>query len=138
VQTPIARLVQLREPKHLVGGASIERGRSVREVRRYASKSYMGKEFIMPEVWEYVGKFWGVIGRKNLLLSQCETMVEDRRVMILVRPTLRRFLRSKGLRRGAKTSVRLYTEEHLQWARVVDLAKTGDCQPIDFAAPPIG
>ena len=64
-------------------------------------------------------------------------MVEDRRVMILVRWTLRRFLRSKGLRKDAKTSVRLYTEEHLQWARVIDLAKTGSCQLIDFAVPPI-
>jgi hypothetical protein len=89
----------------------------------------------MPPGWEHVGKFRGVIGRKNLPLPQCETVIEDRRTIILVRRTLRRFLRSKGLRRGAKTSVRLYTEEHLQSARMIDLAKTGSCQPIDFAAP---
>jgi hypothetical protein len=46
-----------------------------------------------------------------------------------------RFMRSKGLRRGGKGSVRLYTEQHLQSARVLDWARTGDCQPIDFAAP---
>jgi hypothetical protein len=33
---------------HLVAGTSIERVRSARGVRRYASKSYMGKEFVMP------------------------------------------------------------------------------------------
>jgi hypothetical protein len=42
---------------------------------------------------------------------------------------------SKGLRRGGKGSVRPYTEQHLQWARVLDWARTGGCQPIDFAAP---
>jgi hypothetical protein len=76
-----------------------------------------------------------LISRKNLPLSQCETVIEDRRAMILVRRTRRRFLRSEGLRRGAKSSVRLYTEEHPQWARVIDWAKMGTCQPIDFAAP---
>jgi hypothetical protein len=95
----------------------------------------MGKEFVMPPGWEHVGKFWGVIGRKNLPLSKCETMIEDRQVMIRVRRIHRRFMRSKGMRRGGKGSVRLYTEQHLQWARVLDWAETGECQPIDFSAP---
>jgi hypothetical protein len=82
-----------------------------------------------------MSKFWGVIGRKILPLSQCETMIEERQVMIRVRRIHRRFMRSKGLRRGGKGSVRLYTEQHVQWARVLDWARTGDCQPIDFAAP---
>jgi len=56
---------------------------------------------------------------------------------IRIRRIHRRFMRSKGLRRGEKGSVRLYTEQHIQWARVLDWARTGDCQPIDFAAPPI-
>ena len=120
---------------HLVAGTSIERVRSARGVRRYASKSYMGKEFVMPPGWEHVGKFWGVIGRKNLPLSQCETIIEERQVLIRVHRIRRRFMRSKGLRRGGKASVRLYTEQHLQWARVLDWARTGTCQPLDFSAP---
>lgn len=101
---------------------------------RRASKSYIGKEFVMPPGWERVGKSRGVIGQKNLPLSPFETMIEEREVIIRVRRIHRRFLRSKGLRRGGKGSARLYTEQHLQWARVVDWAKTGSCQPIDFAA----
>jgi hypothetical protein len=44
-------------------------------------------------------------------------------------------MRSTGLRRGGKGCARLYTEQHLQWARVLDWARTGTCQQIDFAAP---
>jgi len=117
-------------PKRLAAGTSVERARSARGVRHYASKSNEG----MPQGREHVGKFWGAIGRKNLPLSQCETMTENRQVMIRVRRIVRRFMHSKGLRRGRKGSVRLYTEQYLQRGRVLDWARTGDCQPIDFAA----
>ena len=128
-------IVGSSDPMHLVAGTSIERVRSARGVRRYASKSYMGKEFVMPPGWEHVGKFWGVIGRKNLPLSRCETFIEERHVMIRVHRIRRRFMRSKGLRCGGKGSALLYTEQPLQWARVVDWARTGTCQPLDFSAP---
>ena len=62
-------------------------------------------------------------------------MIEERDVMIRVRRVFRRCLQSKGFRHAGKGAARLYTEEHLQWARVLDWAKSGICQPIDFAAP---
>jgi hypothetical protein len=34
-----------------------------------------------------------------------------------------------------KSSMRLYAEQHLQLARLMDWAETGNCQPIDFSAP---
>jgi hypothetical protein len=38
------------------------------------------------------------------------------------------------IRRGGG-ALTLYTAAHLQWARVIDWAETGRCQPVDFAAP---
>ena len=115
---------------HLAAGTSIERVRSARGVRRYASKSYMGKECVMPPGWEHVGKFWGVIRRKSLPLSGCDTYEWPREAMIKIRRTVRRYLRSKGLRRGSRNAVRLYTEEHAQWLRVFLWAN-------DIAVPPL-
>ena len=112
-------IVGSKDPKHLAAGTSIERVRSARGVRRYASKNYMGKECVMPPGWEHVGRFWGVIGRKNLPLSDCNELIFPRAAMIKIRRVVRRYLHSKGFRRGAKSSVRLYTEAHAQWLRVM-------------------
>ncbi len=99
----------------------------------------MGKELPIPQGWENVGRFWGVIGRQHLPLSPCETIVEPKRTMIQVRRVLRRYLRSKGLRRGGKCSMRLFTEEHLQWVRVIDWANGLPLPDLrDFLAKPSG
>lgn len=125
------------DTSHRAAGTSIERVRSARGVRRYASKSYMGKELVLPAGWDRVGKFWGVIGRKHLPLSACKLIMAKKNSMIRVRRIVRRYLRSKGMRRGAKSSVRLYTEEHLQWVRVVDWANGLPIPPLqDFLAKP--
>ena len=73
----------------------------------------------VPADWEHVGKFWGYIRRENLPLSDCKTLVLPKAAMIKIRRTLRRFLRSKRIRRGARTPVRLCTEERAQWLRVM-------------------
>jgi hypothetical protein len=80
---------------HLAAGTSIERLSPPRGIRRYASESYMGKEFVTPESRKHVEKFWGVITRMILPNSQCETMTEERQVMILIRRIHRRFMHSK-------------------------------------------
>src|SRR5258708_30300731 len=82
----------------------------------------MGKDFEMPPGWEHVGRFWGIIGRADLPLSACETFVEPSPVMIRFRRIVRRFLRTKGLTRRGRGAVRLFTEQHWQWARVLNFA----------------
>lgn len=123
-------IVASNDLAHLAAGTSVERVRTARGVRRYASKSYMGKQCVMPPGWERVGKFWGVIGKKNLPLSDCKTLVLPKAAMIKIRRTVRRYMRSIGLRRGAKNSVRLYTEDHAQWLRVILWAS-------EVAVPPL-
>jgi len=109
----------------------VEAVRSRNGVMRYASKLYMGKDFEMPPGWEHVGRFWGIIGRADLPLSACETFVEPSPVMIRFRRTVRRFLRAKGLTRRGRGAVRLFTEQHLQWARVLDWASGIPLVPLE-------
>ena len=42
--------------------------------------------------------------------------------MIRFRRIVRRFLRAKGLTRRGRGAVRLFTEQHFQWARVLEWA----------------
>ena len=107
-------------------------------VRSYCSKNYMGKEFALPEGWEKVGRFWGVVGRKNLPRSKVMEVEISREAFVRVRRTARRWFASKGMIRRGGGALTLYTGAHLQWARVIDWAETGRCQPIDFAAPLTG
>jgi hypothetical protein len=92
----------------------------------------MGKECAVTADWEHVGKFWGYIWRENLPLSDCKPLVFPKTAMIKVRRTLRRFLRSKRIRRGARTPVRLYVEEHAQWLRVMLWANDGAVPPLSM------
>lgn len=112
-------IVGSNDLNHRFAGTRVERVRTARGVRRYASKSYMGKEFVMPPGWEYVGKFWGTIGRKNLPLSEFETIILTKAAMIKIRRIQRRYMQSIRIKRRTKASVRLYTEEHAQWLRVM-------------------
>lgn len=115
-------IVGSNDPRHLAAGTRVEAVRSRNGVMRYASKLYMGKDFEMPPGWEHVGRFWGIIGRADLPLSACETFVEPLPVMIRFRRIVRRFLRAKGFTRRGRGAVRLFTEQHFQWARVLDWA----------------
>jgi len=51
------------------------------------------------------------------------------------RRLVRRYMASKGKVWRSRNGVNLFTQEHLQWARAMDWAETGDCQPIDFGVP---
>jgi len=110
----------------------VEAIRSRDGVMPYCSKNYMGKEFALPEVWENVGRFWGVVGRKNLPRSKVLEMEISREAFVKVRRTMRRWFASKGMIRCGGGALTLYIGAHLQWARVIDWAETGSCQPIDF------
>ncbi len=51
------------------------------------------------------------------------------------RRLLRRYFASKGKRWNSQNGITFFTQEHLQWARAMDRAEAGDCQPIDFGVP---
>jgi hypothetical protein len=121
------------DPRHLKAGTSVERARSFKGVMCYAGKKYLGKEVQLPRGWGKVGRFWGVLGRKSLPRSRVVTWTVSRRHADRFRRIVRKRLRSKGVRWTGR-NVQLYTQAHLQWARVVDWAESGSCQPIDWIA----
>ena len=127
-----------RVADHVAAGVRVEPIRSRNGVMRYCSKNYMGKEFAplpQPRDWENVGRFWGVVGRKNLPRSKIMEVEISREAFAKVRRTARRWFASKGMIRRGGGALTLYTAAHLQWARVIDWAETGRCQPVDFAGP---
>jgi len=65
-------------------------------VMRYCSKNYMGKECAVPDGWENVGRFWGIVGRKNLPRSKVMEVQISRDAFHKVRRTARRWFAAKG------------------------------------------
>ena len=70
---------------------------------QYCSKRYMGKECALPDGWEKVGRFWGVVGRKNLPRSQVMEVKISREAFAKVRRTARRWF---GIQRNDPTRSR--------------------------------
>jgi hypothetical protein len=131
-------IVGTGDPKHLAAGTSVERARSFRGVMCYAGKKYLGKEVSLPPGWENVGRFWGACGRKNLPRSRVMEFTMTKAGLHRFRRTVRRYMASKGKVWRSRNGVNLFTQEHLQWARAMDWAETGSCQPIDFSVPLTG
>jgi hypothetical protein len=76
-------------------GTKIEKLRSWRGVVSYVAK-YLAKA--VPGAWERVGRYWGVIGRKDMPWSRAPENFVDYRTAVLMRRTARRYLRSRGIR----------------------------------------
>jgi hypothetical protein len=123
------------DPKHLQAGTKVERARSFRGVMCYAGKKYMGKEFKLPPGWESVGRFWGAYGRDHFPESKVMEFKMTVAELHRFRRLVRRFFASKGKVWRSRNGVNLFTQEHLQWARALDWAATGSCQPMDFRVP---
>lgn len=123
------------DPKHLAAGTSVNRARSFRKVMCYAGKKYLGKDVTLPPGWDYVGRFWGACGRKNFPRSRVMDFTMSIAGLHRFRRLVRRYMGSKGKVWRSRNGVNLFTHEHLQWARAVDWAETGSCQPIDFSVP---
>ena len=123
------------EADHLAAGTSVERARSFRGVMCYAGKKYLGKEVELPPGWETVGRFWGALGRNDLPRSRVREFFTSAHAAHRLRRLVRRNFASKGKIWKSRNGVTLYTQAHLQWARALDWAETGDCQPIDFSVP---
>jgi hypothetical protein len=121
---------------HLLAGVRVEAIRSRNGVMRYCSKNYMGKECELPPGWENVGRFWGVVGRKNLPRSKVMEVEISREAFARVRRIARRWFASKGMRRRCSGALTLYTSAHWQWVRVLELAETGTTVARDWIVSP--
>jgi hypothetical protein len=104
--------------------ATLEAGTRVEEVRTwngvasYASK-YLGKSV---EGFRGVGRFWGIIGRKDLPRSACHVNRVPLSVAIWVKRFIRRSLASRGVRIGNGRTAQLFTVNFTDWLRVFQLA----------------
>lgn len=114
---------------HIRAGVKVEAIRSRNGVMRYCGKNYMGKECELPEGWEKVGRFWGIVGRKNLPRSAVIRLDLSRDALVRVRRTVRRWFAAKGIKRRGGRTLTLFTSAHSQWLRVLELAETGATEP---------
>lgn len=82
--------------RHYRAGTKVEKLRSLKGAFAYAAKSYMAKKDEMPVLESKPGRFWGIIGRKNLKLGN-RVMVEiSESIAVQLRRTLRRYRRANA------------------------------------------
>jgi hypothetical protein len=110
------------DPSHRKAGTETRRVNSINGVMRYASKNYMGKEchgFGMN-----VGRFWGVIGRKELPTSKIAEIDLPESAVIRLRRVLRKWWRKKGLRRSLPSfgKISIFSANQFDWLRLIGWA----------------
>ena len=74
---------------HFRAGTGVEKLRTAKGAFAYAAKRYVAKKEKMPDLEHKPGRFWGVIGRKNLPFGKRE----DREVSAKEAVQIRRFIR---------------------------------------------
>ncbi len=85
------------DPKHLQAGTRTERVKTWNGVTAYASK-YLGKRFQdVSVIWQEVGRFWGIFGRRYLPVNFAYVKLTARGFFML-RRYARRLLRKAGRR----------------------------------------
>jgi hypothetical protein len=77
--------------RHYLAGTKVEKLRSVKGAFAYAAKRYVSKKDDMPELEHKPGRFWGVIGRKNLRLGKREETALTSKQADQVRRWIRRY-----------------------------------------------
>jgi hypothetical protein len=102
-------VVGSNQVRHFQAGTRVEKLKTVQGAFAYAAKRYLAKQEDMPEMEHKPGRFWGVIGRKNLPFGKKENRdvsakepVQLRRIMRRYRwantpPEKRKFLRKSQL-----------------------------------------
>lgn len=101
--------------RHFRAGTRVEKLRSIRGAFKYAAKGYMGKEIEAGDLPLHPGRFWGVIGRKDLPLGDlCVKRIPAALAFQIFR-WMRRYRRSQtcsahGRPRGAQMSAKLYCD----------------------------
>jgi len=86
--------VQSGDIRHFHAGTKVERLRSVSGAFAYASKKYAGKK-VEEQFKEKPGRYWGVVGRKNLKFGQREVRTLTEKEAVRLRRVIRRYRVSK-------------------------------------------
>ena len=113
------------DPDHLRAGTRVEAAKSVAGVQAYCSKNYMGKTVTLPDGWDYVGRWWGVLGRENVPQAPRAKFRIGKAQAFRFRRLVRRYFRSKGLHTRAVRGkylgrVELFTQQIMDWVRALD------------------
>jgi hypothetical protein len=92
------------DEKHFIAGTRVEKIRSVMGAMRYVSGYASKADQTLPG--KKVGRYWGVVGRKNIPWGRAETMALNHAQSKFVLRTVRRYMRSVNrqtrIRRVAK------------------------------------
>jgi len=107
--------------RHYQAGTRVEKIKSWRGIRSYASK-YMGKIFDSPTMqdcgWDQPGRFWGVHGRKYLpcVIATVLEIMSDRQVFEL----LRYFRKYSGIKARKYQSLSIIVNNPERWEKLLE------------------
>jgi hypothetical protein len=118
-------------PHHSKYGLDFNPARSIRGVMAYAGKRYLGKTVVLPEGWEHVGRYWGVVGRKHVPVSASVSATLTAYGWSRVKRLMRRTLHARGKRLDGRCN-NFYTQAHRQWHRAFCWAEGEPIQSVDF------
>ncbi len=76
---------------HFRAGTRVEKLRVAKASFAYAAKRYVAKKEDMPELQHKPGRFWGVVGRKNLPFGKREIREVSAKEATQIRRTMRRY-----------------------------------------------
>ena len=77
--------------RHFQAGTRVEKIKGVHGAYAYAAKRYVAKKEDLPEMEFKPGRFWGVIGRKNLPFGKREVREVSAKEAVQIRRTMRRY-----------------------------------------------
>ncbi len=80
--------------RHFRAGTRVEQIETFRQVSGYAAKRYVAKQEDIDVLPEKPGRFWGVIGRKNLPLVEPKELVFTEAQLVQLRRVFRRYRRA--------------------------------------------
>lgn len=118
---------------HYLAGTRIERIRSDRGVKSYASKKYMGKEIGHFPEFKAVGRWWGIAGRECLPWSKVAAAPIPSDKGVHIKRLARRLLESRGRKftfqkdgrwiRCIPKRIAVITADPRSWVRVLEWAE---------------
>ena len=77
--------------RHFQAGTRVEKLKGVRGAYAYAAKRYVAKKEEIPELQHKPGRFWGVVGRKNLPFGKREVLEVSAKEAVQLRRFMRRY-----------------------------------------------
>lgn len=120
------------QKNHLLAGTRVEVIRSRNGIMAYTSKLYMGKPVAGGPEWDDAGRYWGIIGRAKLPLSERVHFDVEKPEMDRFRRLVRRWSKAKGRTIPDLGAVRIYSSNQAQWSRALDFCITGLSTPLDM------